>query len=128
MCQPHGIVSCNLSFTFWRHNLSPGQAPYIILFSIGKLNHLTYWSTKNWCQPHFLVSNKTENIRQHHFETNNGVYCWLCSFVCSIFQTQLEVKCWLMTDFEALLFSPYLRAFLPISRKQFLYFSLFDEI
>ena len=33
--------------------------------------HLTYWSTKNWWwQPHFLVFNKIQNTRQHHFETN----------------------------------------------------------
>ena len=23
-----------------------------LYFSIGKLNHLIYWDTKNWCQPH----------------------------------------------------------------------------
>ena len=25
------------------------------------------------CQPHFLISNKIQNIRQHHFETNKGL-------------------------------------------------------
>ena len=33
-----------------------------------------------------------------------------------------------MTNFEALLVSAYLRAFLPIFKKQFLHFSLFDEL
>ena len=33
-----------------------------------------------------------------------------------------------MTNFEALLVFPYLRAFLPIFRKQSLYFSLFGEL
>ena len=54
------------------------------------LNHLTYWSTKNWWwQPHFLVFNKIQNTRQHHFETNKRSN-FDCSFICSISQTQLE--------------------------------------
>ena len=56
-------------------------------FSIGKFNHLTYWSTKYWCQPHFLVSNKIQSKRQHHFETNKGLifdYALSCVAYCRL--------------------------------------------
>ena len=43
-------------------------------------------------------------------------------------QNQLEFHCRLMTNFEALLVSPYLKAFLSIFMKRFLHFSLFDEL
>ena len=43
-------------------------------------------------------------------------------------QTQLEGHRELTTNVEALLVSPNLRAFLPIFRNQFVYFSLFHEL
>ena len=49
-------------------------------------------------------------------------------FFCSILQTQLEGHRGLTTNFEALLVPPYLRAFLPIFKRQLLYFSLFGEL
>ena len=52
----------------------------------------------------------------------------LITFFCSILQTQLEGHRGLTTNFEALLVSPYLRAFLPIFKRQLLYFSLFGEL
>ena len=45
----------------------------LLFFHPGELNHLTYSNPKNLCQPHFLVSSKIQNIRQHHFEANKGL-------------------------------------------------------
>ena len=45
----------------------------LLFFHPGELNHLTYSNPKNLCQPHFLVSSKIQNIRQHHFEVNKGL-------------------------------------------------------
>ena len=106
MCQPHAIVSWNLSFTFWSHKPFTWSVAKYRSFSIGKLSYLTYWSPKNWCQPHSLVSNMIQNIRQHHFETNKRVNFWLYSLICSILQAQLKGQCRLMTNFETSIYKP----------------------
>ena len=49
-------------------------------------------------------------------------------FISNILDTQLEGHRELTTNFEEFLVSPCLRAFLSIFRKQFSYFSLFDEL
>ena len=80
----------------------------LLFFHSGKLNHLTYWTSTNWCQPHFIVSNKIQNIRQHRFEANK----WLIFYyaLSRILQVQLEGQCGLMTNFETLV-SPIYKHF-----------------
>ena len=53
-----------ISRSLFEVNLSPGQPQNIALLPLGSLI-----ISKNWCQPHFLVSNKIQNIKQHHLET-----------------------------------------------------------
>ena len=59
MCQPYDIVtiSCLIFKAIPFHLVSH------------RISFFFIWSTKNWCQPHFLVSNKIQNIKQHHLET-----------------------------------------------------------
>lgn len=117
-CQSQAIVSRNFTWS----------AAKFCCYSIVKLNHLTYWSTKNWwCQPHFLVFNKIQNIRKHNFETDKRLIFDYAFFISSILQTQLEAHPRLTANFEVL-GSPYFTEFLLIFRKQFSYFSLLDEL
>ena len=108
VCQPHAIVNCNLSFTFWSHNLSPVSRK-ISLFFHWKAQLFNLLSPKNCCQPHFLVSNKIQSIRQHHFWNKLGVNFWLYSFICC--PAQLEGQWQILKHFY----------FLPIYKHFYLF-------
>ena len=128
MRQLHAIVSSNLSFNFQSHNFSLGQPQKFRSFSIGKLYHLTYWSTKNLRQPHLLVSNKIQNIIQHHFEINKGLsfgyavlflaYCrpnwkvpWINNKFSNVISFSLCKSIWPYFLKKSFCISPYLMSF-----------------